>query len=149
MTKNKLASKLRSLMDKQNLSAAQLERLGNMKIGTVTNILLGRSKNPTLETIIALTTALNCSVYDLINEKPEARLREDLNKNLDDNNCKINLLIDCLNLINIYTKVQTIKLDEIFFLLNKAYKYSLTKNNGIASEVFIQWLLEDFISTKY
>lgn len=61
-----LQSKLKDLIHDQRIGVAELERKAGLKVSAVRNILSGQSKNPSAETLLALSKALGCSMEDLM-----------------------------------------------------------------------------------
>jgi transcriptional regulator with XRE-family HTH domain len=58
--KSLLAQHIEFRMKALGLNVKKLERTANLKINVVKNILLGRSRNPNVYTVVAIATALNC-----------------------------------------------------------------------------------------
>lgn len=61
-----LAEKIKTHMDHKTLNISQLEKRAGLKTSAVYNILSGKTKNPTAETLIAIAHVLECSVDELL-----------------------------------------------------------------------------------
>ena len=64
-----LKDNLRSLIDKHNISVHALEKKAKLKIHSIQNILTGRSKKPSAETLQAIASVLGTTVEKLLSEK--------------------------------------------------------------------------------
>ncbi len=60
-----IAKNLRAIMQKKGISINALERMAGVKPGSVQNILYGRSKNPGIETLMAIANALGIALDEL------------------------------------------------------------------------------------
>lgn len=58
--------KITEYMKAEKLSIAELERRAGLSIHSVRNILKGRIKKPSAQSLQAIAEALNCSLSDLI-----------------------------------------------------------------------------------
>ena len=71
--------KILSFLQREGISIANLEKKAGLKINTLRNIMYDKSKNPSLETIIKLSDALQVSIDYLIRPNEEnLELHKDL-----------------------------------------------------------------------
>ena len=81
-----LKEKITERMEAKNLSIAELERRAGLSIHSVRNILKGRIKKPSAQSLQAIAEALECSIVDLMNAsapigegfvlEPQGRIRK-------------------------------------------------------------------------
>jgi len=73
-----LGLRIKKKLVEHNISASALERKAGIRPSTLQNILLGRSKNPSIEVLQAVALALSCTVSELLGENhalPETLLK--------------------------------------------------------------------------
>ncbi|KKU09549.1 MAG: Transcriptional regulator, XRE family [Parcubacteria group bacterium GW2011_GWF1_45_5] len=63
---NKIADNLKRLRDKKGYSLEKVARLADLSLNTIVKIENGANQNPTIETLIKITKALEVEVDDLI-----------------------------------------------------------------------------------
>jgi|GEM_PF-970011 len=62
---------IKKQMEKNNIGNKELALRSGIPLRTVNNIISGLTENPTLDTLRALSRALNCTLDDIINEYDE------------------------------------------------------------------------------
>lgn len=60
--------KLREMMDKRRISQVELARIANVPQPIISNILTGKTPNPSVITVYKLARALRCAVEDLLED---------------------------------------------------------------------------------
>ena len=63
---NNIGDKIRHIRTKKGLSQDRLSKLSNLSLNTIVNIESGLNSNPTMDTLIKITKALNVSIDSLI-----------------------------------------------------------------------------------
>jgi len=63
-----LSSAIRRRMSQLNIGNKELSERSNVPLRTVNNILLGITSNPSVNIIMEISKALNCTVDDLVND---------------------------------------------------------------------------------
>lgn len=58
---------INELCKKNNLTLSELEKKANLKQDTIRNIVRGKSKNPTINTILSIAEILDVSIEDFFN----------------------------------------------------------------------------------
>ncbi len=66
MLNNKIAKNLKRTRIEKKLSLERIARLADLSLNTIVKIENGTNKNPTIETLIKISKALEISVDDLI-----------------------------------------------------------------------------------
>ena len=121
------------LLQTRNWSITDLER----KIGhrCVTNIIHGKSKNPTIDLLTRIASAFNVEIQEIIYEY-------DVDK---DEKVDYPLLLECFvqitNVITSYESDYNINSYNILFLSNELYKYSRKLNIRYIDKEFTQWVI--------
>lgn len=60
-----IAKNLRAALQRKGISINAIEKMAGVKPGSVQNILYGRSKNPGIDTLVAIANALNIPLDEL------------------------------------------------------------------------------------
>ena len=143
-----LQMQLKMRMENLNLSAAALERKANLKIHAVRNILLGKSKRPSGETLQSIADALGCSVKDLFSST------EINNHSFNEEKKKTDIFDASLFLASTETalKLFTEKdfkptLEQTISMIKEIYSYSYKNNLMKVDENFAKWLLDKEITS--
>lgn len=138
-----LQMQLKMRMESLNLSAAALERKANLKIHAVRNILLGKSKRPSGETLQSIADALGCSVKDLFSPG------EINNLSFFKDEEKSNVLNTALFLASTEIALQLFTekdfkptLEQTISLIKEIYSYSYKNNVMKVDENFAKWLID-------
>ena len=63
---NDLKITLKNLLDENNMSVSEAERLSGLKMSALRNILRGTSKNPSAEILLKLANLFQCNIDDLL-----------------------------------------------------------------------------------
>ncbi len=69
-----LVNFLKQKMEQEGITAYALEKRAGLKPSAVNNIIYGKSKNPSITVLKAISRALNCTVADLIGEEPDHQI---------------------------------------------------------------------------
>lgn len=167
----KLQANIKKRLSVRSLSVSELERRAGLKQSTVQNILHGRSKNPSIETIKCIAQELNCSIEELIGE---IAFSDSSNANHSNSNASLKTASPFANglperhinveeecswnadlFIKAITTVQAI-LDkkniilpkkQILASVDEVYKYSI----GVSEEIdrrFAEWIIEKILRTS-
>ncbi len=143
-----LKEKIIERMDAKNLSIAELERRAGLSIHSVRNILKGRIKKPSAQSLQAIAEALECSIIDLMNNAPstpnpfpkETRGKARKNTILD----YPDLMSECYNTVLELIKKKKVKVsvDEFQEVVKKVYLYSSREEPRKLDMRFSEWLIE-------
>ncbi|EKE09965.1 MAG: Helix-turn-helix protein [uncultured bacterium] len=143
-----LKEKIIERMEAKNLSIAELERRAGLSIHSVRNILKGRIKKPSAQSLQAIAEALECSIIDLMNSAPtrsdgyspefQTRLRKRSRLDYPD------LMVDCAKktLSLIEERSLKVSVDEYLEALKKVYFYSSREEPRKFDTRFAEWLIE-------
>lgn len=66
---NHLQRQLKKKLEEAQINASELERRASLPLSAARRILLGNTKNPTLETLLAIANALGCTIDELVREE--------------------------------------------------------------------------------
>lgn len=143
-----LKEKIIERMEAKNLSIAELERRAGLSIHSVRNILKGRIKKPSAQSLQAIAEALECSIIDLINSSPskeggyspESHGRIRKRSPLDYPELMINCSEKIMKLIT--EKNLKVSVDEYLEVLKKVYFYSSREEPRKFDMRFAEWLIE-------
>lgn len=143
-----LKEKIIERMDAKNLSIAELERRAGLSIHSVRNILKGRIKKPSAQSLQAIAEALECSIIDLMNNSPltpspypsevQGRMRKRSPLEYPD------LMKECTSKVLdiIQKKKIKISVDEYLDIIKKVYFYSSREEPRKLDMRFAEWLIE-------
>ena len=145
-----LQEQIQSHLDEKQMSARELEKKSGLKVSAVQNILNGRSNNPGIEALIAISETLNCTVDELVgnireqsssSNEPEAHTVAKVDWNYK-------LYQECAEAVESYIKAKNLKptavpnSELILFLIKEAYIYSTEGNKDKADLQFIKWIVD-------
>lgn len=141
---NDIKSQIKNRMQAMDLSVRALERKAGLNIGAVTNILHGTSANPTTETLVALATAFDCSIDDLLNRAKKTSQEASVNQHFQPFQWNGKLFLSIVSELNkqLYSRGVSISSDKSLALIQEVYLYSLKKNKEVAEESLVEWLLD-------
>jgi len=66
---NPIGIKINQMIDNKKLSVARLEKIAALQKGTVRDIIVGKSKNPTINTLTKICKGLECTFNDLLSNE--------------------------------------------------------------------------------
>ena len=143
-----LKEKIIERMEAKNLSIAELERRAGLSIHSVRNILKGRIKKPSAQSLQAIAEALECSIIDLMSASPlisegyafeaPGRIRKRSPLNYPD------LMLECSQkILDLITeKKLKVSVDEYLDVVKKVYFYSSREEPRKFDMRFAEWLIE-------
>lgn len=143
-----LKEKIIERMEAKNFSIAELERRAGLSIHSVRNILKGRIKKPSAQSLQAIAEALECSIIDLMSSSSaaEAGFPQDMDRRIKKRPLleHPDLMLECLKKIlkEITDKNITISIDEYFEVVKKVYLYSSREEPRVVDTRFAAWLIE-------
>ena len=140
-----LRTQIKNRIEAMDTNVRALERRAGLNIGTVNNILIGSSSNPTAETLKAIADAFDCSLDELLGRKIKTNNDKDDNfKNLKEYKWSPELFASIITEFNKQIKDRNLSVssDKAMFIINEVYIYSLKKNKEIVDETLIEWLLD-------
>ncbi len=134
--------KITEYMKAENLSIAELERRAGLSIHSVRNILKGRIKKPSAQSLQAIAQALNCSLSDLIKADNITFLqkKEKISPPID----YPDLMLECTKIVLglIVASSSQSSVDEYLDIVRKVYAYSSKEEPRKADLKFAEWLIE-------
>lgn len=132
-----LSQNLRTIMKRKSISINALERTAGVKPGSVQNILYGRSKNPGIETLIAIANALSASLEELRGvASPISESDVEWDKNLYTEAAHV--VCQTMN----HESFATTKRD-FLECVDKVYEYSKKSKKDHIDQTFAKWLLQE------
>lgn len=145
-----LKEKIIERMEAKNFSIAELERRAGLSIHSVRNILKGRIKKPSAQSLHAIAEALECSILDLMSNSSAIDAGFSLNM---DRKIKKRPLLDFPELMqecadSILERIKDrnltskITIDEYFEVTKKVYLYSSREEPRNVDVRFAEWLIE-------
>ncbi len=146
-----LQQQLQLRMEEKRVSPEELEQQAGLKLSSVRNILRGRSKKPSAESLIAIARVLGCSVEELydLKEKQSGKSFQSSRKypeNLKDIPLFLKTMTEVTHIleqnVNEGTFQNDISLDEIFSTISEIYFYSLKNSTPNVDRKFAEWVIE-------
>ncbi|MBY0292327.1 MAG: helix-turn-helix transcriptional regulator [Alphaproteobacteria bacterium] len=144
-----LKEKIIEYMKEKNLSIAALERQAGLSTHAVRNIVKGRIKRPSAQSLQAIAKALECSLSDLMKQSPsrdegaEKVINTIISKKksviLDD----IELMKECSQTILTLVKGRdkVLPIDDYLDILKTLYFYSSVEKIKKVDHKFAKWIL--------
>jgi transcriptional regulator with XRE-family HTH domain len=135
-------------MKELNLSARDVEKKGELPRGSLWPLLKGESSNPTLKTLYSLSSALECSVSELLGIKPNPQQFKKTNTKFSPTlyeKCSIMALNEIAITHNNFSK--DITFEQFLFLIEELYRFSLKKNLPEQSpdKEFLEFLIDKLL----
>lgn len=143
--RNTLKQNIERQLNSTGLSIKELERQSGLKPSTIQNILNGRSKNPTIETLLSISKRLNCTVDELLNNTSTEKLSLTISHGKNKTTEWIpDLYKSCIDAFEKATsnKNLTICKETAISCINEIYSFSINNENHNINHRFIEWLLE-------
>jgi transcriptional regulator with XRE-family HTH domain len=146
-----LARQLRAHINRSNLSVRDVERLAGLKRCALSNILEGKSKKPSIETLQATAKVLECSVSDLL-EGFEGEDSTHFQSGLEETQkplvlpVKAPMLCDIISTLDICFKDINYEpnLEQFWQCVIRVYSYTLGSGESAIDPKFAQWLVNKF-----
>jgi len=123
------------LLKERDWSISDLER----KLGlnrSVSNILRGSSKNPTIELLTSIAKAFNIEINDLL-EEPSINTGTDIKLLLE--TCTV-----VLNQIDSMPSSKELSYNIVISIIKKVYEYSVQLNLKNIDKNFVQWTISSY-----
>jgi len=140
-----LAENIQTRLNEQKLSVSEFERLAGLKRSAVSNILTGKSKNPTIEVVISIANRLGCSIEELLDAGlAESRATRSLNVNPKNSEESLlffeiaNLLLDKLKTLGFHPSFSNFTncFKELFFYATHSH------TDKFKDDDFLLWLIK-------
>lgn len=141
-----LQTKLKSQLLKSNLSIREVERRAGLNRSALSNILQGKSKNPTLHTLHALAEVLGCSLSDFIDSTGVEAL-SDLTPTVHlAFPTLVPLLHETINVVESHFKSieYSPNLEQFWGCVRKVYVHALENRNHEIDASYAEWLIDKF-----
>lgn len=141
-----LQTTLKSQLLKSNLSIREVERRAGLNRSALSNILRGKSKNPTLHTLHALAEVLECSLSDFIGSS-EVEEPKDLQSKVHVSfPTYVPLLHQTIDIAEEYFKNIDYKpnLEQFWGCVRKVYIHALENHNQEIDLSYAEWLVDKF-----
>lgn len=140
-----LVRQLSTRMKAKNLSISTLEKEAGLKTHAVRNILRGRSKRPSAESLQAIADILACTVKDLLeNQEIFAKDENEDSKNelLNSSYKQTNLLLDVTKLVSAKAAKKRLTVQQILISIEEIYPHSPHKDPKYVDENFAEWFMD-------
>jgi len=145
----KLKTNIEKQLSARNLSVSELERRAGLKQSTLQNILYGRSKNPSIETVSLIAKELNCSIEELMGELNVYHSEVPVSKIdavVEEPYWNATLYIKAIEVIQTILDAKKLNLSkkQILASVDEVYKYSM----GVSEEIdkrFAEWMIDKML----
>ncbi len=140
---NKLGNRIKELINSKNLSMAKFEQIAGLKPGAARDIIIGNSRNPTINTLNKICKALACSLNDLVENEWTVQEVPLLNR-YGNTEWDVALFTKCAEIIEKYLQTYQLKfsLYKTLNLITELYLHSLLKNNRQIDKKSAEWSVE-------
>lgn len=134
---------LKRIKDK-NLTIGSLERKANLPTNTIRNITSGTSKNPGINSLVAIAEILDCRINDLIGKPIEKNTAENFEQITGHNDLLLELFKEVVDFIEAYIQKNkiTISFEDFLFCVKESYIVALNKNSKKLNVGLAEWLIE-------
>ncbi len=141
--------KLKEHFDNNDINLSSFENNAGLKRNVIYNILYDKSKNPTIENVVKIAEALNCSIDELLGR--EEYFKNYIKNHRSEIEYNAKLFNEIRETVNNYienNKIPKISLGDIFYLIEEIYEYSRNSNDGILDEKFALWILKNQLNAN-
>ena len=130
----KVANKIKEF----GISASLLEKRAKLTRGVISNIIRGTNKNPTAETLIALSRTLGCTIDELVDEAQHS----DRVSNSEEFDATLfaEAAYTFQKIIAPFNK--TVPFDKAAASIEEIYNYSKKRNLSSVDMYFAEWLIK-------
>ena len=134
-----LKDRLRELMSRKKINAAQIERKSGLNRNTVYSILGGHSKSPSMHNLQLLAKALDINLEVLTGNKEEDANLEILTAS------QVKIFADITNIMTkiIIEQNANLSIGKLTALIKEAYEYSIQQDPPIANDTFVKWVIKN------
>lgn len=131
---------LRRRIDLLGTNVRKLEKVAGLRTGAIHNILFKKSQNPTVETLLKISAALECSMHDLVIEDGD----ETPNTQVPELVWDINIYLKCIAYITNRAKNRRISLtkEKLLSLTDELHLYAIKANAIDVDQTFADWILD-------
>ena len=142
-----LQKRLQKKLDQAQINASELERRAKLPLSAARRILLGNTKNPTLETIVSIANVLGCSIDELVKEEHIASPR----KTKTDLTFEKELFVQLIDDIKWYLQhheISALAFNEFITYVVEMYEFSLTHPERKIDKHFVTWYLGKMLASS-
>lgn len=137
MLADKIRQTITERLKEKDKNIRNAERLSGLPRNTIRNILSGTSLNPTIETLNSIAKYLDCTIDELIGNQP---IMSKSHQKLEWNKILFFEILEYL-LKNIEDNKYMVTFDQVFFLVEEVYKYSMLMKNKQFDKEFTDWII--------
>lgn len=139
-----LKQRLQARIEHAGLTVNDLEKKAGLGTNAIRHILSEKTKNPGVDTIVAIAEVFGCSVDDLVKENKASIPQPETYKGIQTHTWKCNLFIEIVKFTDSYLikKRYTPSFEDFSFFVKEIYLYSLGKDNEKINEQFAEWLID-------
>ncbi|MBA3814566.1 MAG: helix-turn-helix transcriptional regulator [Alphaproteobacteria bacterium] len=141
-----LQTKLKSHLLKSNLSIREVERRAGLNRSALSNILQGKSKNPTMHTLYGLAEVLGCSLSDFIESNEQEENKNLVPKVPNSFPTLVPLLHQIMEIVeNHFHNIEyQPNLEQFWICVKKVYIHALENHNHEIDHLYAEWLIDKF-----
>ncbi len=140
-----LITQIKKRLFEKGLSVRAAERLAGLGVHSLSNVLSGRSKKPSAELLTSVARVLGCSVNELLYDNETSQTINSLppapKLELLKNTALFHEIMEFL-VKNHWEKVAPLPFHVVVSKSLEIYEYSVSKNNGVFSQTFAEWIIE-------
>jgi len=140
-----LRTNIKNKIQQNKTSVSELERRAGLKPSTLQNIVLGRSKNPGLETIMSLAKELGCTIDELISPSVDSQFKKaktDLPMKIIWNETLFISIVSYIAEFLTQHSFSLIEINEVLECIKEIYTYSLKAQSETMDSKFAEWIVE-------
>ena len=143
----KIQYNLKRKLSERKVSISEFEKEAGLKKSAVSNILIGRSKNPTVEVLSSIAKELSCSIEDLISSnspQPKHVYRDFFQeKTLTEQQLKTLAKASKIVAVESETRALELTIDTYMALVMEISFIAITSDeNKIEDKRFIDWIFD-------
>ena len=148
-----LQDQISTRMKDRKLSARSVEKMAGLRSSAVSNILAGKSLNPSIGTLFSIANIFGCSIDELVGNKSYIEKEDNypVHTKPIQNKLEVNypwnesLYHDALNTTEKIVMQKNIVLnsEKMLRLIREIYLYSLKAHENTVDKKFAQWIIDN------
>lgn len=144
-----IARNLINRIKSANLTPYDVEKRSGLSLSSVRNILSGRSKNPTIETLSAIANTLGCGVDDLIRETPLPVSKIEVPTEIEQHLWVKELVLETINFVeeSLTFRKYTPSFEQAMFFVKEIYSFSVGTDDQRLDKRFGEWFINKNMPT--
>ena len=140
--------KLKEHFDNNEINLSSFENKAGLKRNAIHNILYDKSKNPTIENVVKIAEALDCSIDELLGRDEYFKKYIKNHRSEIEYNAKLfNEILETVNKYIESNKISNPSVGDVLHSIEEIYEYSISTTKSALDDKFALWFLKNQFKT--